>query len=281
MSASIQNLKRPKKTQSLPAPRPIGAWQLWKASITELWRGWKGYTLILAVIAVPSDLLALSPTLGKDAGFNSFFEVAAVIMNIALAWAVVQRERTGKIPRPAAAYYEGSVLIVRYLSATFLLVLTLIPAAVSAVLFVFGVLAVADGGGSLVEQLLIIGVSLVIAAPSFWMLVRFGLGPTVTVTTDLRPLAALRYSRLLTVGRFWRMLGRYICLILGIVIAAIPISLITALLSLLHLGLVSVLFFQLVTTFVAFPLINIYLIRLFRYLEAHPRPLPAPVIAND
>ena len=181
-------------------PKPLAAWKLFRAALGDFRRGWKRYGLILAVVAVPLDLLMLLPGVAADPNFQAYSQLAFIIMNVALVWAMVEHERTGHIPRPAAAYYSGSAAIVRFLLTTILLVLLLIPAALGTAFYVVGAAAV-DAVGTLAEQLLITFVCLLIALPSVLLLVRFGLAPIISVANGLRPIHALRYSRSLTLGR--------------------------------------------------------------------------------
>lgn len=260
------------RTKKNQLPKPLGAWKLIRAAIDEYKNDWKPYIAILAIVAVPTNVLALSNSITSDATVGSYISFAALIMNVALTWAIVERARTGVVPRPSAAYYDGGIAIVRFLLVTAALVLMLVPAALGVVIYLASIAAGDIAGTSLGEQLLIALVCLVMVMPSLWLLVRFGLAPVIAVTTGLRPIAALRYARRLTLGRFWRMTGRYTVLVLFLVALSIPIALVTALLAFLKLGPLAMLFFQLATTFTALPLANIYIFRLYRDLEPKPNP---------
>ncbi|HVQ44618.1 MAG TPA: hypothetical protein VMT30_06675 [Candidatus Saccharimonadia bacterium] len=252
--------------RSKPA-KSTGAWKLWVAAVADMRTQWKRYLAILAVVTVPLNLFNLFPGLATDSTFNLATQIAAVIMNVALIWAIVEFERTGVTPGIGAAYYDGSVAIVRFLMSALLLVLMLVPAAFAATLYIIGFLAVSDAG-TIAEQLILASICLLIAAVSGWWMVRFGLAPTIAVAEGARPLAALRRSRRLTLGRFWRVFSRYAALVFFIAVTAVPIALVTAGLSYLKLGPIPTIFFGLATTFTALPLLNLYLLKLYRSLES-------------
>ncbi len=250
-------------------PKPASAWKLWRASMTEMRLHWKRYIGVLAVISVPLNLFNLSTTFSQDATFGAYAQVLSVIMNVALVWAIVETERTGTAPKVGEAYHRGSLAIVRFAISTLILVLMLVPAAFAAAIYIAAFM-VAGNSGSPGEQIILIFVCLLIASVSGWWMVRFALAPTITVASDMRPMAALRHSRRLTLGRFWRVGSRYAALFAFIMLLAAPIAIVTALLALLKLGSIPTLFFGLVTTFTALPLINMYLLKLYRSLEHGP-----------
>ena len=252
-------------------PKLISAWKLWRAAWSDFRADWKYYAKILAVVAIPINLLGLSSSLSTDPSVNAYTSVAAIIMNVALIWAIVYAEKNKFVPGIAVSYYDGSVAIVRFLLATVVLVVWLIPAAFGAAIYLAS-LNVVSAGATLSEQLLIGSVCILIALPSVWLLTRFGLAPLVTVESGMRPIAALRYARNLTLGRFWRTLSHYALLALYLIGLAVPIAIVTAVLSFLKLGAVPTVFFQLATTFTTLPLANLYLLRLLRTLEHKPDP---------
>lgn len=257
--------RRPRKS---PLP---SAWKLARAAWKDFRADWKSYAKILAVVSIPINLLGLSTGLATDPSMNAYTTIAAIIMNVALIWAIVQSEKTGKAPGISSSYYDGSVAIVRFLLITVALVLMLIPAAFGAAIYLASLSAI-DASVSLPEQLLISAVCLLIALPSVWMIIRFGLAPIAAIDTGLPPVASLRYARKLTLGRFWRTLARYAMLALYLIALAVPIALVTAGMSYLKLGPVPTVFFQLTTTLTALPLANLYLLHLMRSLEPKTDP---------
>ncbi len=255
----------PKKKPS----KPLTAWQLARMSLTELKSDWKRYALILAVIAIPNELISLSDGAGPLA---ACLLMAIIIMNVALIWAVVQREQTGVIPRPSSAYYDGSVMVVRSIVVILVLAAMAIPAAVGATFFKMSQTALSDTIPSSGEQVLIIVGCLLFAIPTIWLLNRFFLSLIAVVASDLRPLAALKYARRLTLGHFWQLINRYLGLLLLIIIVNIPVTIIAVLLFILRLAALGTIFFGLTTTFIAFPLTTIYLLHLYRDLEPKSNP---------
>ncbi|GAC1601404.1 MAG: hypothetical protein NVS3B29_03060 [Candidatus Saccharimonadales bacterium] len=251
-------------------PRPdksISPYRLAKGAVKDLRAGWKGYLWILAIITVPYSLIGLSASLSSSGAVGAYGYVAVLIMNAAMLYAAVRQEQDGAVPRPGSAYYDGSAIMVRLLVICALLVVMLIPLIIGLVLYVVGATAL-DTVGSPVEILLIALVALIISIPSIVLLVRFGLAPVVSVVTGLRPLAALRRSRQLTLGRFWPVFSRYAALLLFMIVTALPIAALTALLAFLKFGVFAAFLFGLITTFLAVPLFNLYLLHLYRALEA-------------
>lgn len=259
-------LKRKQKIARPSSIKPASAWKMFRAALLDLKHGWKRYVLIMAIVAVPMNLFLLAPGLSTDPAFQAYSLIFLVIMNVALLWAISTHERTGQVPGLAAAYYDGSIAIVRFLLTMLALVLMLIPVTFATVLYILGS-AVVDASGTLPEQMLILFACLLISMISGWLIVRFGLAPIIVVADGTRPVHALRYARTLTLGRFWRVFARMAALVLFVAITALPIAAVTALLSALHLAPLATLFFELITTFTALPLINIYGLRLYRDLE--------------
>lgn len=259
---------RPAKTRRPRPEKPLGAWRLFKASLSELRSGWKIYLLTVLIVTLPVALLSLSPAVANNSAAAAYQYMVILLMNIAVVWVIVRREATGESPRLADAYYKGTAGILSFILTVAVLVTMLIPAIIGTVIYLIGTLAV-EGAGTAAEVLLISLVAVIVALPSVWMLVRFGLAPIVTVSQGLRPVAALRYARFLTLGRFWRIFSRYVLLFIFILILSIPIAGITALIGLLKLGWLAGLFFGLASTIIAVPFANIYMFKLMRNLEAN------------
>jgi hypothetical protein len=246
----------------------ISARQLARQAVTELRAGWKRYISIIAIVIVPIDLIGLSNSAaGGDATVGVYSLIISLTMNVALIWAIVQRDRTGVIPRMSTAYYEGSVAVVRFFLVSSALVIMLAPAALGAATYIAAQTAGVNSSAPAAEQLLIGIPCLMLALISAHLLIRFGLSLVAVIDSDLRPLAALRYARVLTLGRYWRVVGRYLGLFVLIIAIAVPIAIVTMFLAFLRLVPVATLFFQLVTTFTVLPVTNLYLLRLYRGME--------------
>lgn len=259
-------LKRKQSSLKPRPPKPASAWKLFRTALIDLKQNIKRYSLIIAVVALPMDVLQLTPGLSNDPTFQGYSLVFIVIMNIALIWAIAVRERTGQVPSMASAYYDGSVAIVRFMLIVSAILAMLIPVTFAVVLYLLATSGL-QVAGTIQENLLILFVCILISMISGWLIVRFGLAPIIAVADGIRPVHALRYSRMLTQGRFWWVFARYGALILFIIITALPIAGVTALLSAVHLTPIATLFFQFVTTLTALPLINSFLLGLYRNLE--------------
>ena len=263
-------MTKAKAPKSKPAKTKLPKLITSRRLAVESWRAyrtdWKAYLKILAVVAVPINLLTLIIT---DPMANSYTSFAAIIMNLAVIWAIVQRHQTGRVPKIAQAYYEGTASFVRYTLTTLALVIMLLPAAFAAALYVTGLAAEAAIGISGPEMALLGLVALIIASPSFFLLIRYGFSPIAVVHDDLRPMSALRRARFYTLGRFWPVAGRLVMLGLFLIAVSVPASLITLGLSQFKLGPVPGLFFSIVGTLTALPLANLYIIRLYRDLQKH------------
>lgn len=250
-----------------PQPiRSLGPWRLIGAALREFRNGWKPYVAIIAAVIIPVDLIGLF-SITSDTSIGVYSSFATIIMNVALLWTMVQKGRTGVFPQVHKAYYDGSIVLVRFLVVCALVVGLLIPAVLGAALFAFGQMAFTAYDAPFGEQAILALACSLFAIPSIWMLARFGLAPFVVVDTNLRPMAAMRYARRLTLGHFWRIFGHYVALALFLILLSIPIAAVTALLAFLKLTPLATLFFQLATTFTALPLANLYLLRLYRNLE--------------
>lgn len=262
----------PKPRSKSKHPKIASAWKLFRLSWRDYRTGVKAYVKILAIVTIPFNLLALLPGLTDASGnslnpLDSFAPFAAIIMNVALIWAIIQRERSGKIPTVAEAYYDGSSVLVRYLLVSVALVLMLIPAAFASILYGIGVLGATAIGATLVEELLVTFVALLLAAPSIYLLVRHAFAPYAIVREGMRPLAALRYSRALTAGRFWPLAQRFVLMVIFLTLMSLPATLVTVGLSILGLQTASIAFFEVASTLLILPLANIFFINTYRELQ--------------
>jgi fatty acid desaturase len=98
-------------------------------------------------------------------------------------------------------------------------------------------------------------------------LTRFGLTPFAIVDTDLRPVAALRRVRALSLKRFAAVTLRLLALIPFLVLVALPSALIVFGLSFLAIGQVPLIVLQILATLTVLPIADFYLLRLYRLLE--------------
>lgn len=273
--------KRPKITR----PKLLSPWRLVRDALREYRANLRRYLKIVAVVAVPINILGLLPSgdaTGAADPFSAFTPFVAIIMNVALIWAIIRRADTGTVPTVAQAYYDGSAALVRYLLVSCAIVIMLLPAAFGATFFGIGVLGAAAAGSTLVEELLIGFVCLLLAAVSGYLVVRHAFASFAAIREGYRPVAALRLSRSLTKDRFWPIAGRMAAMVVFVALVSIPSTAITVGLSYIGLDPVAGVFFEIVTTLISLPLANLYLFGLYRELERTSSPAravdPAPVI---
>jgi hypothetical protein len=251
------------------APKPTSAYRLARGALSDFRAGWIGYSWILAIIAIPVNFFALSQSQSNvtDTSSTVYGYAAILVMNAGLLWAVVEQGRTRKVPRPGSAYYDGSALIIRVVVITILLSLMALPLLFALTIYASAARSIGASGA----ELLLIGLVLsIVALPTFILVTRFGLGIIVSAVTGLRPIAALRVARQLTLGRFWLVFGRFAGLILFMIIIAVPMALLVVLLSFLNLEPLAIFLFGVITTLTALPLFDLYLLRLYRSLELEP-----------
>jgi hypothetical protein len=247
-------------------PKITSAWDLLRASFREYRANWKPYMKIIAIVAIPANLISLM-NLSGDTTAQSYISFASVVMNVALIWALVQHERANKVPKVAAAYYEGTGGLVSFMLVSFALVVIVLPAAIGSTFYGASSQAAGYAGSFGPEQIVLGLLALILSLPTLYWLVRCGLAPFITIREGLRPMAALKLSRRYTLGRFWPVAGRFALLAVFILVLLVPIGLIYFLLSLLNLGNTPVVVFNILATLTVLPIANIYMMRLYRALE--------------
>lgn len=244
------------------------SWSLMKQVWADLKADWKPYLWILAIVTIPIDIASVVPSMAGDASVSAFASFAAIVMNVALIWAILHRQETGRVPGLASAYYDSSIALLRFLLVTIALVIMLFPAGLGATLFSAAISSSQGVSAVSAAELALVGlVGLVLSTPSIYLMTRYGLAPFLAIRDGLRPVAAMRHSRRLTLGRFWRVLGRFLMLGLYISILSIPATLITVLFEFFNLTNVATFLFEVITTLVALPVANLYLVHLAESLE--------------
>lgn len=269
-------MQRPSFRRPTTKPRkrkPKGAkfassWALMKQVWSDLRADWRPYLWILVVVTIPVDLASVIPSMAGDASVSAFASFAAIVMNVALIWAILRRQETGRVPGLASAYYDSSIALLRFLLITVVLVVILLPAGLGASLFSAAIVTSPDVSTTSVTELLLVGLAaMVLSIPTIWLLTRFALAPLLAIRDGLRPVAALRYSRRLTLGRFWRVLGRFLMLGLYIALLSIPATLVTVIFEFLKLSALATFLFEVITTLIALPVTNLYLVHLAESLD--------------
>ncbi|MBW4062238.1 hypothetical protein HJC99_06735 [Candidatus Saccharibacteria bacterium] len=239
------------------------AWHMWRATVNDLRRGWLVYGLTILVVTLPVRLLSLSSSLTADGSFSTFSAVLSFILNLALL-AVAGRRYHDEPVTVGDAYFDGTKAFVRYLVTSFMLTLALFPLGLGLIFFRIGVSA----SPALGETLLIAAVALAISLPSLWLLIRFSLAPVIAANTNLRPIASLRLSRQLTLGRFWSVTRRYTVLVLWLLVIGTALTFLLALIgSVYHDTVVLNSLYAFVLSLVGLPLGSIYLTRLYNRLS--------------
>lgn len=250
-----------------PKPAKIASgWSDFRAAIALFREHWQLYSLLILSVSIPSDLIGMSSTFSADATLGTVVQVAALFMNLAVLWAVIQHIE-GKKVTFGQAFYDGTAAMLRFILIGLTLVGLLIFAAIGVFIYEISVQSIYAPPPTSPEQLLIGFVCALLALPSIFLITRFGLAYIGVVHDNLRPIAALRRSWRLTRGRFWRVLGHGAQLLVYMAIVAIPPSLLAAALGLLKAGGWATFVFELCISVLALPIGNTYLVRFYRHLK--------------
>ena len=246
-------------TQKLPS-----GWQLFRGSLTDfrshIWR----YLLIVGIVSLPSQLIGLSTGLSADAAITSYVTFASLFMTVALIWAIVRYQ--GEPMKLRQAYYDSSGALLRFLLVAAVLGLLLIPAVLGASLYALG--QSPSGSTTLVEQLILGALGLLLASPSFYWLLRFGLSLYRVIGTNDWPRASLGYARRLTTGRFWAIAGRAALLLIWTLLLLVAPTIVCVGLAMLTNLDIFLNLLQLLASLIVLPFVHLYGFRLFRALEA-------------
>lgn len=279
IAPNSQTIGSKSKTAKKVKLRPVfgamtGPFQLTKQSCKDTWQHRKLLLLIVAVVQIPAVVLSLltggsssSGTTGNPT-MDAITNFAAVFMNVALLFVVFSWGKGGGVSSLKRAYYDSSKYVLRFILSSIIVILGLLPALFA--LIVYNVAALAGGSvsSSLGEQMVITGLCVLISLPTFWFLARFLLAPIAIVADNLDPIKSLARSRRLSLGRFWRVLGRLLLLGVMILIVALAVVAPGFLLTLLvpAAGGLAALYFEIVFALVILPFISVYLANLYQDL---------------
>jgi hypothetical protein len=271
-AAEAPQTKKSRRHSKLPS-----VWQLLARSIKEYGQDWKAYAFILIIVALPSNILSLgagnpNSTQSTQSVISAYTTFASVIMSVSLIYSIVQRHKTGKVPGPREAYYDGSAALVRFALVSAALVLYLIPFFIGVLIYGLGLEVLSASGVFGPEQLIFGGLALIFSIPSIFLITRYGLSTIVCVADGLRPVASLRASRMLTAGRFWVVLGR----LAGLLVLAFVVAFVAFLVSYVNFANIPVLLFQLLATLAALPIGYLYLFNLYSELKSSIQPESYP-----
>lgn len=276
--AATAVMEQPKKKKRLRKPKLTSVWKMLGRAIREYSKDWKGYAFILVFVALPTNILGAlysnptSSTQDANTIVSSYITLASVIMSVTLLYAVIQKQKTGTLPGPREAYYDGSAALVRFILVSLVLVLYLIPFFIGVLIYGIGLEVFSANGIYGPEQIIFDALALIFFSPSIYLITRYGLSTVVAVADGLRPVASLRASKMLTAGRFWAVLGR----LAGLLLLAFVVAFVAFLLSYVNFANIPLVLFQLVATLVALPIGYIYLYNLYTELKSSIQPDTIP-----
>ena len=244
-------------------PLPSG-WHLAKASLGMWKRHLKTFTLLTALVALPANLIQLLLA-SSDGTISTYISLVSVLMNLALVWAALQLEGGAKTVRLRQAYYEGTASFVRFLLASAVIVVELIPITVGLFLYNVGVAGAAPGTTSF-ERVVVGLLAFALTLPSVFWVNRSVLALVGVPSGDLRPVAAVRDSWRRVKGHSWQVLAKLLFLMLAAAaLVAIPAIILVFLYErTTNRGFLALL--QVFASLVILPFIDIYLVKLNREL---------------
>jgi hypothetical protein len=250
-----------KKTKTTKLVIP-GGWRLLVESLGDfrlhLWR----YLALVAIVAVPSNLISMSSTFSADTTVIVYENIGSLFMTAALLWAVTRAQGDDSL-KLRRAYYEGSTMVLRFILIVSVLAIMALPAALGLGLYSSGTSATSVAVSPAV-QLLLAGLAIVLALPTFYWLIRYGLSIYRVAIGDEWPIAALRSARRLTLGHFWPLAGRVAQLLLWLILVMlVPAFLFVGLAAATH-AYIFIVLFQLSFSLLAVPLATLYVYRLYR-----------------
>jgi hypothetical protein len=231
-----------------------GSRTLLRRSIRNFSAHWKLYLGIVALVALPTNLI--QTYFAPGSGLQSYLSLAGLFMNVALLYAIIRIARRQDKFGLRTAYYSGSHAVLRFFIVLLWVGLMLVPLAIGSEIYAVGVAGPITP--SVGEQVLLGFLGLLFAVPSFWLLTRFGLGLVAVVDHEARPLTALRLAWRLTRGRFWTVLGRLVMLVVwALLILVVPLGVLALVYAGLH-WLFWLMLLQLTAALFGLPLFALY-----------------------
>lgn len=223
-------------------------------SLRDLRAHWKLYLGIVALVALPTNII--ETYFAPGAGLQSYLSLAGLFMNVALLYAIVRIADRGQDFGVRTAYYSGSHAVLRLFIVLLWIALMLVPLGIGSEIYAVGMAGPVTP--SVGEQVLLGVLGLLFALPSLWLLTRFVLSLILVVDHEVRPMRALRLSWRLTAGRFWRVFGRMVLLVLwAILIMLVPLLVFGILYAVLH-WLFWLMLLQLTASLIGLPLFALY-----------------------
>ncbi|HVE80681.1 MAG TPA: hypothetical protein VNA68_00870 [Candidatus Dormibacteraeota bacterium] len=250
----------------IAAPEPLpGFRQLMRSALGDYRENWRLLTGIILLVTVPVAIVAslvADPT--ADTVLSAYLTIANVIMNAALLWAVVAKNR--KRATIKQAYYEGSSMLVRTILLGFVFFAIMLPLTLGLLIFNLGITE-PSGLMTGAEKLMLGLLAIVLALPSLLLVSQAIFSIFIVSETKQGPIEALKSSRALVGGRLWQVMSRVLAL-------AAVMLLIIALLSTALLGLSAIageawpaIILQILLALAVLPPSTLYLHRLYRELK--------------
>ncbi len=259
--------RAPKAARSLTLTPLSSPWRLTVRAWRDFIAHWRPYIAVVAIVVVPVNILSLMPSVMADGSFNAYSTVASAFMGLALVYTLAHVAEGKGVPRLKAAYYDSSLAAVRFLLTGALVLVLLLPLAIGVAVYLLGTSA---GPGTTItggESLLIGLVALLPASVSLWWVIRFGLSFYAVIQDGLAPIAALKRSRLLTLGRFWRVAGQVAFMVVGFLVFVFAAYIVTAVVGIfVHQAAVLNAVYLVLLALPGLPLANLYLLKLYREL---------------
>jgi hypothetical protein len=264
---STSEAKAKAKTAAGPVKPISTGWQLTKQALRGYRAHWITYALLVAVVAIPSSYVSTSSTLSVNDGASSYMTILGGLMYVVLVYAVgraLAGEPLGSVKR---LYFDGSAALLRFVVIALIMSITLVPLAVA-----MSLLSVANaqvGAIGVLGFTLVSLIALLIAFFSAWPLARFVFGLYAVIQDGYDPIPALRFSRKLGMGRFWRILLRLMFLVLMTIVVSIVVYLLFMPLALIGLqGAVLAALFSSLLSILGLPFVSLYITYLYRELKA-------------
>ena len=245
-----------------PVPK---SWKLIKASLADLRLNWWSYVRLIVIVEIPIGILSI--WLGSDNAFGAYSSLASIVMNMAVIFAVAQITTKDKRATIKDAYYKGTRRFVPFLLASLALLAVFIPVLIGIAVYALSTVSQEGYGVSIGQQVLGLLIGLILAIPSFWFGLRLMFAPYAVMLDSLDPIAAIKFSRQLTLSNYWLLFSRVIILTL-VVILVYTITAIPRLLFGQFTGSTAITpAFQVLTTCLILPFIHSYLLKLYRALS--------------
>lgn len=242
-------------------------WKLLKESTVDYQKNWWSYARVVLVVEAPVGILSIWLT--ADASFSAYSTIIALLVNMAVIFTILSITDNKKRPSLKESYYQGTSRFVTFFLTLVMLGLAIIPALIG--LYVYSLAAITSDGYSapIAQQIFGMGVGLLIALPTYWMFVRWVFAPYEVMINNLSQIAAIKASRSITLGRYWKVFGRLLCLLIVVILVAVLVALPAVLLGQMT-GLTTAMLaiFQIISTCVVLPFAHIYLIKLYHSLKS-------------